>query len=121
MFAQLEFRFDQNHIKGKCQKNLHLCQRLFLMQELNPFYLQLVDLTGRCIRTDKLGFIENTHCNILTRLNISPENWFELTTKFEYNFKNAVGTPNSLSKYCNNQKLKRRQGITQSMKLLDSA
>ena len=84
-------------------------------------YLQLVDLTGRCIRADKLGFIENTHCNILTRLNISPENWFELTTKFEYNFKNAVGTPNSLSKYCNNQKLKRRQGITQSMKLLDSA
>ena len=50
---------------------------------------------------------------IQAELNLTPGN--------EYNFKNAVGTPNSLSKYCNNQKLKRRQGITQSMKLLDSA
>ena len=84
-------------------------------------YLELVDLTGRCIREDKHGFIDESNCNILTRLNISPENWLKLTTQFEHYFKNTVGSPDSISKYCQNQKLKRRQNITSSKNLLNTA
>ena len=80
-----------------------------------------MDLTGRCIREDKRGYIDESNCNILSRLNISPENWLKLTTQFEHHFKNAVGSPDSISRYCQNQKLKRRQNITNSQKLLNTA
>ena len=84
-------------------------------------YLELVDLTGRCIRHDKLGFIDNANNNILTRLNISSENWLKLTTKFEEHFKNVVGSPDSISKYRQNQKLKRLQDISNSKALFNTA
>ena len=84
-------------------------------------YLQLVDLTGRCIREDKRGYIEDALPDILTRLNISADNWLSLTTEFEVYFKGAVGSPDAISKYCQNQKLKRRQNITNSKNFLDIA
>ena len=55
-------------------------------------YLQLVDLTGHCIREDKRGYIEDALPDILTRLNISPDNWLTLTTQFEVYFNGAVGS-----------------------------
>ena len=82
-------------------------------------YLQLVDLTGRCIRQDKIGFIDDALPSILTRLNVSPDNWLKLTTQFEHFFKGAVGSPDAISKFCQNQKLKRRQNISNSKDLLD--
>jgi hypothetical protein len=42
-------------------------------------YLQLIALTGRCIREDKAGYIEEHTPGILQRLNIEPENWLMLT------------------------------------------
>ena len=83
-------------------------------------YFELVDLTGRCIRHDKPGFIDNANNNILTRLNISPENWLKLTTKFESHFKNVVGSPASIKKYRQNQKLKRLQDICSSEALFNT-
>ena len=80
---------------------------------------RLVDLTGRCIRHDKSGFIDNAN-NIFTRLNISPENWLILTTKFESHFKNVVGSPASIKKHLQNQKLKRLQDISSSEALLNT-
>ena len=53
------------------------------------YYLESVDLTGRCIRQNKRGYIDNALPNILTRLNISTENWLKLTTGFEHFFKGA--------------------------------
>ena len=84
-------------------------------------YLQLVDLTGRCIRQDKRGFIDDDLPCILTRLNLSPDNWLKLTIGFENYFKGAVGSPDAISKFCQNQKLKRRQNISNSKDLLDIA
>ena len=84
-------------------------------------YIQLVELTGRCIHQNKRGYIDAALPCILTRLNISTENWLQLTTKFEHCFKGAVGSPNSISKFCQNQKLKRRRNINSSKKLLDIA
>ena len=80
-------------------------------------YLELVELTGRCIHQNKRGYIDNTTPCILTRLNISPENWLELTTKFEDHFKGAVGSPDAISKFCQNNKLKRRRNISRSKEL----
>ena len=84
-------------------------------------YLQLVDLTGRCIHQNKRGFIDDDLPCILTRLKISPDNWLKLTTGFEHFFKGAVGSPDSITEFCQNQKLKRRQNISHSIDLLDIA
>ena len=62
-------------------------------------YLELVELTGRCMRADKRGYIEQRSLPILERLKIAPENWLKLTTQFTKVFKGAVGRPNKLDGY----------------------
>jgi len=46
-------------------------------------YLELVDWTGRIIRRDKRGSINGDLPPLLTRLQISPEQWCINTTRFE--------------------------------------
>ncbi|WP_246439073.1 hypothetical protein [Teredinibacter franksiae] len=53
--------------------------------------MQLVNITGRAIREDKRGFIDNNLPPILDRLNISSHEWLVLTTQFESKFKSLVG------------------------------
>jgi REP element-mobilizing transposase RayT len=81
-------------------------------------YLQLIDLTGRCILEDKAGYIEQEMPNILIRLNISPENWLTITKKFKDVFHGAIGHEDVLSDYCEHQHLKRRCNVTYCNKLL---
>lgn len=81
-------------------------------------YLELVDVTGRCIRSDKPGFITNTTPKLLNRLNITPENWLTLTTEFEKVFHGAVGRVSSLESYCDHQQIKRRPSYSNSKQLL---
>ncbi|WP_185236425.1 hypothetical protein [Teredinibacter franksiae] len=59
-------------------------------------YVQLVDITGRAIREDKRGFIDNNLPPILERLNISNHEWLVLTTQFESKFKSLVGCKDKL-------------------------
>jgi hypothetical protein len=54
-------------------------------------YLELVELTGRCIRENKRGYIEENQPAILSRLCISAENWLIITTEFRTQFHGAVG------------------------------
>jgi hypothetical protein len=75
-------------------------------------YLKLIDLTGRCIREDKRGYIEENQPAILNRLNISVENWLIITTEFSRQFHGAIGHEDVLSDYCKHQKLKRRQNLS---------
>ena len=58
---------------------------------------------------------------ILDRLNISEESWLTLTLHFEEVFKGAVGTHDSLTLFAQHKKLKRRQGLSHSLKLLKTA
>lgn len=81
-------------------------------------YIELVDLTGRCIREDKRGYIESDQPAILSRLNISAENWLTLTTQFRQCFHGAVGHTQALTEFCQHQKLKKRAAITNCTKLL---
>ena len=46
-------------------------------------YLTLVDWTGRIIRNDKRGHIDNALPPILNRLQITPDQWRINTTQFE--------------------------------------
>ncbi|MCP4980181.1 MAG: transposase [Gammaproteobacteria bacterium] len=46
-------------------------------------YLELIDQTGRMIRNDKRGFIHHDLPPVLTRLQISSQQWILNTTRFE--------------------------------------
>jgi hypothetical protein len=46
-------------------------------------YLELVDWTGRVIRNDKNGHIDNKLPPILSRLNIAQGQWYLNATQFE--------------------------------------
>ncbi|AZQ84609.1 transposase [Colwellia sp. Arc7-635] len=80
-------------------------------------YLQLIDITGRSIRADKHGFIEQSQPEILKRLNISAEHWLIITTEFRTQFHGAVGRETALSDYCEHQDFKRRQNLSHCNKL----
>jgi REP element-mobilizing transposase RayT len=75
-------------------------------------YIQLVELTGRCIRDDKPGYIEECSPDILQRLNIEPDNWITLTKNFGRVFHGAVGHEDTITDYCEHQRFKRRSNIT---------
>ena len=70
------------------------------MPEGLPFrltdYLDLVDWTGRQIREDKRGAIDDELPNILQRLEIEEDDWLYMTQNFERRFKSLVGAMNSL-------------------------
>jgi hypothetical protein len=58
-----------------------------------------VDCTGRCIREDKAGYIEQQHSPILARLGLDSEQWLTLTTEFEKHFITAVGSEHILQQF----------------------
>ena len=80
-------------------------------------HIALVEATGRCIRDNKRGYIENHQPAILTRLNIRIENWLILTTKFRTCFHGAVGHADALSEFCQHQELKKRSTLSICQKL----
>lgn len=55
-------------------------------------YLELIDWTGRLIREGKRGSINVSLPPILERLSLSEGAWRILTTRFEYEFKQWVGS-----------------------------
>ena len=81
-------------------------------------YLELIELTGRCIREDKAGHIEQSQPALLARLNINPENWLTLSKDFRKLFHGAVGHSDVLSDYCEHKGLKRRTNVNCCDKLL---
>ncbi|ALO35647.1 transposase [Colwellia sp. MT41] len=81
-------------------------------------YIQLLDLTGRCIRADKRGYIDKAQPEILSRLGISTQNWLVLTTQFRQCFHGAVGRAQVLTDFCEHQHLKKRATVSICQKLL---
>jgi REP element-mobilizing transposase RayT len=84
-------------------------------------YCELVDCTGRCIRDDKAGYIEQHHSPILERLNINVEQWLTLTTEFEKHFSTAVGSEHMLQQFKQHTDHQRIRGMAKARALLQSA
>ncbi len=63
-------------------------------------YIELVDWTGRIIRDDKRGAINEKEPPILQRLDISTTRWIELSTNFEDRFKGIAGSAESIKALC---------------------
>ena len=75
-------------------------------------YMDLVDWTGRIVRTDKRGAIDANLPPILERLAIEPEYWVVLTTQFESRFKSLVGCAYQLKRAARALGFKRTPGLT---------
>ncbi len=84
-------------------------------------YLTLVDETGRVIREDKRGAIDEKTIQILSRLHISDESWLKLTTNFEGIYTGAVGTAEHLCEFTEHVGLKRAHGMANAQACLNSA
>jgi len=74
-------------------------------------YLELVDWTGRQIRPDKRGSIDQQTPPILERLNIDAEHWVYNTQHFESQFKGIVGTVLSIKTQCRRLGYQRTPGL----------
>jgi hypothetical protein len=81
-------------------------------------YIELVELTGRVIRSDKRGSIDSREAPILQRLGIDGESWLELATELEGLFCYAIGKEQLLGQYRNNTGRKKVRGVGQSKRLL---
>src|SRR5436305_7522937 len=81
-----------------------------------PFreYLQLLDWTGRQIRTDKRGSIPQELAPIFERLQLSSESWLNLVCDFRHKFRRAAGTPTSMMKEAQKRGCRKMQGIIHS-------
>ena len=86
-----------------------------------PFseYLQLLDWTGRQIRTDKPGAIPQDLAPIFERLHLSGESWLKLVHEFRRKFRRAAGTPASLMKEAQKRGCQKMQGIIHSRAIFD--
>jgi hypothetical protein len=84
-------------------------------------YCELVDCTGRCIREDKAGYIEEHHSPILACLGLDSEQWLTLTTEFEQHFSTAVGSEHMLQQFKHHTDHQRIRGMTKARVLLQRA
>lgn len=75
-------------------------------------YLELVDWTGRAIRSDKRGAIPADLPPLLARLRVEPAQWLKATTGMERHFFRAVGPVHALEQLCKNLKRRWLHGIT---------
>jgi REP element-mobilizing transposase RayT len=74
-------------------------------------YLDLVDWTGRAIRSDKRGYIPSGHPLILDRLGIDPEQFIRYSERLLKEFGTAVGAPVAMANLCARRQTKYLHGI----------
>ncbi|MDO6840232.1 transposase [Paraglaciecola chathamensis] len=84
-------------------------------------YIELVDTTGRCIRDDKAGHIDNTQSPILERLGLDSAQWLTLTTEFEKHFCYAAGAEQMMNAFKRHTHHQRLRGMTKAKALLKRA
>ncbi len=63
-------------------------------------YIELVDWTGRQIRADKRGAINENVPPILGRLGIEQGNWLQNCQKLEAEFRQVIGPAAAIEKFC---------------------
>jgi hypothetical protein len=81
-------------------------------------YCELVNTTGRCIRDDKIGYIDSSHSPILERLGLDTQQWLTLTTEFEKRFCYAAGAELMMKEFKRHTKHQRMRGMGEAKVLL---
>ncbi len=84
-------------------------------------YCELVDCTGRCIRADRAGYIQDNQSPILERLSLDADQWLTLTTEFEQHFSTAVGSDHMLQQFKQHTDHRRIRGMAKAKVLFKSA
>jgi REP element-mobilizing transposase RayT len=74
-------------------------------------YIQLVDCTGRAIVAESKGYIPEQLSDILIRLGLNADIWLDEMKYFNKWFYKAIGTVDSLKKYCQSIKQKYIKGL----------
>ncbi|MFQ3244606.1 MAG: REP element-mobilizing transposase RayT [Arenicella sp.] len=83
-------------------------------------YLELVDWTGRVIRDDKRGHIDQAQPKILSRLDLNVDAWKVLTTEFESQFQCWVGSEHIVRRVCEGRGYKRKPSTRRHELLFNS-
>jgi hypothetical protein len=74
-------------------------------------YLELVESTGRCLRPDKRGAINEKTPRLLQRLNIDPEHFLTCANRLMTAFGSAIGAPAHLPQLCIQRQTKFLHGM----------
>ena len=82
-------------------------------------YLELVEATGRCIRSDKRGAIPSHTPKLLDRLGITPEQFITRASTMLKQFGSAVGTPAQLVKLCTTRNVKYLRGMAAAREMFE--
>jgi len=80
-------------------------------------YLELVDWTGRAVRKDKRGAIDDHIPPILHRLNIDPDHWQAHMQPHGNQFGRAIGRIDALRLHAEHVGQRWCQGLTRSARL----
>ncbi|MCP3851941.1 MAG: transposase [Gammaproteobacteria bacterium] len=83
-------------------------------------YLELADWTGRIVRDDKRGFIEDSTPGILQKLQLDEYTWMETVQGYSKGFHSFVGPEEQLKTLCQKQKRHWVRGINACRKLFKS-
>jgi len=75
-------------------------------------YIQLVDWTGRQIKTGKRGFISDKVPSILARLHINTAAWLNNCEGLERHYHRVIGSASHMMEFCEKFKQQRVVGIT---------
>jgi REP element-mobilizing transposase RayT len=78
-------------------------------------YFQLVDVTGRIIRSDKRGAIHSDIPSIVEKLGIEPDHWVEHIQNFGKTYSACVGSADAISDYASRSGKGWCKGIAHSM------
>lgn len=77
-------------------------------------YLQLVDATGRIIRSDKRGYIPDEIPGIVSRLGFEPDQWIAHIQNFGRPYGSCVGSVEAIGDYAGKSSRRWCKGISHS-------
>jgi hypothetical protein len=80
-------------------------------------YLELVDWTGRALRSDKRGHIEAGAPRILDRLHIDGERFIGYADRLLKAFGSVIGAPEALTNACARRQTKYLRGVRAAREL----
>ncbi|MEL4257164.1 transposase, partial [Shewanella xiamenensis] len=62
-------------------------------------YLELIDWTGRAIRLDKKGYIDNQRPKLLNELGVAPDAWLTSAKEFRRQYSGISGRWDSMCEF----------------------